>query len=214
MSFDFDRIIDRRGTQCAKWDAMEGLYGVSPDDGISMWVADMDFAAPPSVAESLRKAADHGVFGYHGAETEHHAAITGFMKRRHGWDVDPSWISTTHGLVAATAICVQAFTDPGDGIILFTPVYHAFHKIIAANDRRIVQSPMTREDGRYRMDLDGLAASLDGSEKMVVFCSPHNPGGMVWSVLEAAAMITMRSACSGAATMATLCFGPPGSTRS
>jgi cystathionine beta-lyase len=184
MSFDFDRIIDRRGTHSAIWDAMEGLYGVSPDDGISRWVADMDFAAPPAVADKLRAMADHGVFGYHGAQTDHFAAIAGFMKRRHGWEVDPDWISTTAGLVAGTAACVQAFSDPGEGVILFTPVYHAFHKVIKANGRRIVESPLVDKDGRYEMDLDALAASLDGTEKVLIFCSPHNPGGRVWSRAE------------------------------
>lgn len=186
--FDFDTRIDRRGTHCGKWDKMEAMFGVSPVDGIPMWVADMDFAAPPAVRAALQKAVDHGVFGYFGDDSDYRAAVANWMKTRHGWEIDTDWLSTTHGLVAGVSHCIRAFTDPGDGIILFTPVYHAFHKIIAANDRRIVQSPMTREDGRYRMDLDGLAASLDGSEKMVVFCSPHNPGGMVWSVEEIRAL--------------------------
>ncbi|MFT4795101.1 MAG: cystathionine beta-lyase [Paracoccaceae bacterium] len=181
MSFDFDRIIDRRGTHSAKWDSMEGYYGVSPDDGISMWVADMDFAAPPAVADALHRIADHGVFGYHGAQTDYFAAIQGFMKRRHGWDVDPAWITTTPGLVTGTANCVQAFTAPGEGVIVFTPVYHAFHRVIVANNRRVVESPLVEVNGRYAMDLDALAATLDGSEKMMIFCSPHNPGGRVWS---------------------------------
>ncbi|MFT6227091.1 MAG: cystathionine beta-lyase, partial [Paracoccaceae bacterium] len=181
MSFDFDRIIDRRGTHSAKWDSMEGYYGVSPDDGISMWVADMDFAAPPAVADALHRIADHGVFGYHGAQTDYFAAIQGFMKRRHGWDVDPAWITTTPGLVTGTANCVQAFTAPGEGVIVFTPVYHAFHRVIVANNRRVVESPLVEVNGRYAMDLDALAAALDGSEKMMIFCSPHNPGGRVWS---------------------------------
>jgi cystathionine beta-lyase len=181
MSFDFDRMIDRRGTHSAKWDKMEALYGVSPDDGISMWVADMDFAAPPAVANALRAAADHGVFGYYGDDADYLGAIAGFMQRRHGWHVDPSWISTTHGLVAGTALCVQAFSKPGEGVILFTPVYHAFHKVIKSNGRRIVESPLREVDGRYEMDLEALAASLDGTERMVMFCSPHNPGGRVWS---------------------------------
>jgi cystathionine beta-lyase len=181
MSFDFDRIIERRGAHSAKWDSMESYYGVSADDGIPMWVADMDFAAPPVVADTLRRIADHGVFGYHGAETDHFAAIQGFIKRRHGWDVDPDWMSTTPGLVAGTASCVQAFSAPGDGVILFTPVYHAFIRVIKANGRRVVESPLIDNAGHYEMDLDALAASLDGSEKIMIFCSPHNPGGRVWT---------------------------------
>jgi cystathionine beta-lyase len=181
MSFDFDRIIDRRATQSSKWDKMEGIYGVSPDSGIPMWVADMDFAAPPAVADAVRAAADHGVFGYFGDDRDYLAAMTGFMRRRHGWEVDPSWVLTTHGLVAGTGLCVQAFTKPGEGVILFTPVYHAFARIIAANGRRVVESVLEEVNGRYEMNLDALAASLDGSERMLMFCSPHNPGGRVWS---------------------------------
>ncbi|MGM0583848.1 MAG: MalY/PatB family protein [Pseudomonadota bacterium] len=179
--FDFDTPVDRRGTHSAKWDKMEDLFGVSPEDGIPMWVADMDFRAPPPVREALRRAVDHGVFGYFGDDSDYKAAVAGWMKTRHGWEIDPDWLSTTHGLVAGTSHCIRAFSEAGDGVILFTPVYHAFHKIIAANGRRIVQSEMVERDGRYELDLDGLAKQLDGSERMVIFCSPHNPGGRVWS---------------------------------
>ena len=188
MTFDFDRLIERRGTHSGKWDGMEPLYGVSAEDGIPMWVADMDFAAPPAVARALQTAADHGVFGYYGATDSCKEALIDFYERRHGWKPDPSWIAFTHGLVAGTAICVNAYTQPGDGVILFTPVYHAFHKIIRANGRRIVESPLVDKGGRYEMDLEALEARLDGSEKMVVFCSPHNPGGRVWSVEEIRAL--------------------------
>lgn len=187
-TFDFDARIDRRGTHCGKWDKMETLFGVSPDDGIAMWVADMDFQAPPVVREALQGAVDHGVFGYFGNDSDYKEAVAGWMKTRHGWSIENEWLATTHGLVAGVSHCIRAYTSPGDGIILFTPVYHAFHKIIEANGRRIVQSPMSQVDGRYRMDLDALAAQLDGTEKMVIFCSPHNPGGMVWSVEEIRAL--------------------------
>ncbi len=180
--FDFDEIIDRRGTHCSKWDMMEPLYGVSPDDGLAMWVADMDFRPPAAVSAALAAEVAHGIFGYFGDERRYKAAITGWMSRRHGWEVDPAAIFTTHGLVNGLAIVLQAFSEPGDGVILFTPVYHAFHRILAANHREIVQSPLViREDGRYAMDLDALAASLTGREKIVVLCSPHNPAGRVWS---------------------------------
>jgi cysteine-S-conjugate beta-lyase len=117
------------------------------------------------------------VHGYFGDDTAFRASITGWMARRHGWEVDPEWITTTHGLVMAAAFCIQTFSAPGDGVILFTPVYHAFHRIIRANERRIVESPLVEEAGRYRMDLDALAARLTGRERMVFLCSPHNPGG-------------------------------------
>ncbi len=103
------------------------------------------------------------------------------MKARHGWDIEDDWIFTTHGLVNGTAMCVDTWTQPGDGVVLFTPVYHAFAKVIKANGRRVVECPLALRDGRYEMDFDAYDAVLDGSEKMVVLCSPHNPGGRVWS---------------------------------
>ncbi len=186
--FDFDEIIDRRRTHSMKWDMMEPLLGVSADDGLAMWVADMDFRPPASVTAALAQEIAQGVFGYFGDEVAYRAAITGWMARRHGWEVDPATILTTHGLVAAVGFCLQAFSEPGEGVILFSPVYHAFGRVIRANGRRIVESPLRLEDGRYRMDLDALASSLTGDERIVVFCSPHNPGGTVWTVAEQRAL--------------------------
>lgn len=133
----FDDIIDRRGTHCVKWDMMEAFYGVSPDDGLAMWVADMDFRPPAVVRDSVAKMVDHGVFGYFGDDSAYFAAITWWMKTRHNWDVDPAHIMSTHGLVNGTALCVDAFTKEGDGVVLFTPVYHAFARVIAAAGREV-----------------------------------------------------------------------------
>ena len=187
--FDFDEPIDRRNTHSLKWDLMEERHGVSADNGIAMWVADMDFRPPPSVTEALRGEVAQGVHGYYGDDRAYKAAITGWMARRHGWEVDPAAIATTHGIVAGFAICLQAFTEPGDGVILFSPVYHAFYRVIRANRREVVESPLVRrEDGRYAMDLAALGAALTGRERLVVLCSPHNPGGRVWSREELGAL--------------------------
>jgi len=185
---DFDEVIDRRNTHSAKWDAMEPLYGVSSGDGISMWVADMDFRPPQAVSAAVQGMVDHGVYGYYSMDASYKAAICGWMDRRHGWKVDPSWIFTTHGLVNGTALCVQTYTDEGDGVVLFTPVYHAFARVIEANNRRVVESELTTVNGQYEMDLDALATQLQGDEKMVILCSPHNPGGRVWTVEELRAL--------------------------
>lgn len=186
---NFDEQIDRRHTHSMKWDLMQPLYGVSPDEGLAMWVADMDFRPPAEVTEALQADIAQGVYGYFGDESAHKAAIQQWMQTRHHWSVEPEWISTTHGLVAGAALCVQAFTEPGEGVILFTPVYHAFSRIIKANQREVVESPLQQgEDERYRMDLDALAANLQGHERMVILCSPHNPGGRVWSVDELQAL--------------------------
>lgn len=177
----FDEIIDRRGTHCSKWDMMEKLYGVSPGDGLAMWVADMDFRPPQVILDAVQAQVDHGVMGYFGDDSEYNAAIQWWMKTRHGWKIDAADIFSTHGLVNGTALCVDAFTQPGDGVILFTPVYHAFAKVIKANNRRVVECELAQVDGRYEMDFDAYDAQMDGSERMVILCSPHNPGGRVWS---------------------------------
>ena len=180
----FDEIIDRRGTHCAKWDKMEDLYGVPRDEGIAMWVADMDFRPPQVVQDAVQNMHDHGVYGYFGDDSKYLAAIQWWMDTRHGWQVAPEWIFTTHGLVNGTAMCVDTFTAPGDGVVLFTPVYHAFAKVINANGRKVVECEMPLVGGRYEMDFDSWDAQMTGAEKMVILCSPHNPGGRVWSQAE------------------------------
>ncbi len=180
----FDEIIDRHGTHSVKWDMMEKLYDVPADDGISMWVADMDFRAPDCVQDAVKRLHDHGVYGYFGDDSAYRAAICWWMQNRHGWAVDPAAIFTTHGLVNGTAMCVDTFTAPGDGVVLFTPVYHAFAKVIRANGRRVVECPLALHDGRYEMDFAAYDALIDDKTRMVILCSPHNPGGRVWTRTE------------------------------
>ncbi|PID45338.1 MAG: aminotransferase [Proteobacteria bacterium] len=181
---NFDEKINRIGTHSMKWDMMESYYGLKPEESLPMWVADMDFRPPQAVSDALQRAVDHGVHGYFGDDNEHYQALIQWMKTRHEWDVDASWISTTHGLVQAAALCVQAFTQAGDGVVLFTPVYHAFARVIRSNDREVVESPLVVSGGQYVLDLEGLESQLKGHEKMLIMCSPHNPGGRVWSIKE------------------------------
>lgn len=180
----FDDIIDRRGTHCVKWDGMEGLYGVSPEEGIAMWVADMDFRPPQVVQDALQNMLDHGIYGYFGDDSKYRAAIGWWMKERHGWKIEPEWIFTTHGLVNGTSMCLDAFTKEGDGVVLFTPVYHAFAKVIRASNRDLVECEMALVDGAYALDIEAWDAQMKGHETMLVFCSPHNPSGRVWTRAE------------------------------
>ncbi|EFL89521.1 MalY/PatB family protein [Ahrensia sp. R2A130] len=187
--FDFDQPIERRGTSSMKWDALSSRYKMDPENSIAMWVADMEFRAPSCVRERLQGMIDHGVFGYYGDDSGYRASIVNWMDRRHGWAVDPANIYTTHGVVHGLSMCLQAFTDPGDGIIVFSPAYHMFAGIIRSNQRDLIESPLAeRQDGRYEMDLDTLEGQLTGKEKMVFFCSPHNPGGRVWERSEIEAL--------------------------
>ncbi|UWQ96050.1 pyridoxal phosphate-dependent aminotransferase [Rhodobacteraceae bacterium M385] len=177
----FDEIIDRRGTHCVKWDMMETLYGVSAEDGISMWVADMDFRPPQCVQDAVADMHKHGIYGYFGDDSKYRAAICWWMQERHNWTVDPSHIFSTHGLVNGTSMCLDAFTSEGDGVVLFTPVYHAFAKVITASNRDLCELEMPIVDGRLTLDFDAFDAQMKGHEKMLVLCSPHNPGGRVWT---------------------------------
>ncbi|WP_335947794.1 MalY/PatB family protein [Salipiger bermudensis] len=181
MTSPFDEVIDRVGTHSAKWDKMEDIYGVSPEDGLAMWVADMDFRPPACVQEAMQGMLDHGVYGYFGDESDYLAAIRWWMAERHGWAVEDDWITTTHGLVNGAALCIDAYTAPGDGVVLFTPVYHAFHRVIKAAGREVVECPLVLTDGRYEMDFAAYDAQMTGREKLLLLCSPHNPGGRVWS---------------------------------
>ncbi|POR47994.1 MalY/PatB family protein [Bosea psychrotolerans] len=181
---NFDLLIDRRGTHSAKWDMMEANFGVPAADGIAMWVADMDFQPPACVQGAVEAMAGHGVYGYFGDDRSYRDAIRWWMKNRHGWEVEPQAIFTTHGLVNGTALCVEAYSRPGDGVVLMTPVYHAFARIITAAGRRVVECPLALADGRYVLDIPAWDARMTGTERMLILCSPHNPGGRVWTAEE------------------------------
>ncbi|PYG30387.1 MalY/PatB family protein [Pelagimonas varians] len=180
----FDEEIDRFGTHSVKWDMMEKIYGVPAKDGLSMWVADMDFRPPACVQDALQGMLDHGVYGYYGDNSAYLDAICWWMENRHGWTVDPKSIFSTHGLVNGTALCVDTYTAPGEGVVLFTPVYHAFARVIHAAGREVVECPLVQNGGRYEMDFDAYDAQMTGNERMVILCSPHNPGGRVWTRAE------------------------------
>ena len=178
---NFDEKIERRRTHSDKWDMMESKYGVSSKDGIPMWVADMDFRPPECVQKAIENLSNHGVYGYYGDDTSYRKAIKWWMKNRHGWELDIEWIFSTHGLVNGAAVCIETFSNPGDHIVLFTPVYHSFFKVIKAANREILECPLIKNHGRYEFDFNSYDNLMTGKEKIVLLCSPHNPGGRVWS---------------------------------
>jgi cysteine-S-conjugate beta-lyase len=185
---DFDRVIERRGTHASKWDMMTKLSGIPAADGIPMWVADMDFAAPAGVTEALAATVEHGVHGYYADTGSWAQALADWLARRHKLSIDPAWVSPTPGVVSGLGLILQAVTEPGDEVVLFPPAYHAFRRIVLANDRRILDAQLVERQGRYLMDLDALRAMLTPRTRIVFFCSPHNPGGTVWSSAEIRAL--------------------------
>ena len=180
----FDDIIDFRGQHSQKWDGMKSQMGVSPDDGLSIRVAYMGFRPPECVIDAVAKVAASGVFTYFGDMSAYTDSICWWMHERHGWDVDPKGVFTTHGIVNAVAMAMEAFTRYFQGVVIFTPVYHAFARVIRANDRALVECPLAIEGGVYQMDFDAWDAQMTGNEKMAILCSPHNPGGRVWTRAE------------------------------
>lgn len=181
MKFDFDKVVNRRNTHSAKWDAMGAATGVTAKDGIAMWVADMDFEAPPAVKEALLEEVNRSVHGYYANDITWRTAMSNFLHRHHNWQPDPDHIIPTPGVVSALGMVLQAVSQKDDSVVVFSPVYHAFGKIIKANERQMFSHSLINEQGRYKMDLDGLAKTIPDNAKVVFFCSPHNPGGTVWS---------------------------------
>ena len=178
---DFDTIIDRRGTHSSKWDKMETLFGVSPQDGLAMWTADSDYQTAPCVIEAVKKAAEHGVFGYSWQHPEYLQAVQWWMKTRHSWDIETDWVLTTQGLGNAIALSLDVWSQPGDGVVIFSPVYHEFaHKVNKAG-REVTECPLARDGDTYNLDLDDAQSRLNGSEKLLLWCSPQNPSGRVWT---------------------------------
>ncbi|XID93280.1 MalY/PatB family protein [Paenibacillaceae bacterium WGS1546] len=179
MKYDFDRRIDRTGTASYKWDQSEKLFGRA--DIVPLWVADMDFEAPKEVVEAVVRRANHGIYGYSARTQGYYDAIIGWLKRRHGWTVEQDWITSSPGVVPALSLLVLTQTEPGDGIILQSPVYYPFFDVIKANGRNIVDNPLILKDGQYTIDFELLEEQAKAGAKMLLLCSPHNPGGRVWT---------------------------------
>ena len=186
--FDFETVIERRGTSCVKWDQTGERFGVK--DLFPMWVADMDFKAPEGVINALRERVEHGIYGYTFHPESCWEAVTDWIARRHGWTV-PSreWYAPTPGVVPALATALLAFTQPGDRVIMQTPVYHPFWWVIESNGRRVASNPLKFDGERYSLDLEDLERkAADPRTKVLFFCSPHNPSGRVWTGAELAAV--------------------------
>lgn len=178
MRYDFDTILDRRHTHSLKWDRCPVDFGL--DDVIPMWVADMDFAAPPEVVEAVSRRAAHGAYGYASIPESFWASAIGWLRERHGWAVERSWLARAPGVVPAVNLCVNAFTAPGDGVVVQTPVYYPFFHAVERNGRRLVRNPLAADGGSYRMDLADLERRIDERTRLLILCSPHNPVGRVW----------------------------------
>ncbi|AFC32486.1 class I and II aminotransferase [Paenibacillus mucilaginosus 3016] len=178
MAYDFDRLIDRRNTRSYKWDQGAKLFG--DPDILPLWVADMDFLAPPAVREVLEKRAALGVYGYAVRTESYLASIVNWYRRRHGWTVEPGWITDSPSIVTSLSLAVELFTEPGGEVVLQSPVYYPFYDVILGNGRKVAKNPLVIRNNRFEMDYEHLESLFQGGAKLLLLCSPHNPGGRVW----------------------------------
>lgn len=180
MNYDFDKIIDRSGSGDLKHEVLKERYG--REDIIPLWVADMDFETPSFILDAIRKRMDHPVFGYTVEPEEYWPTVKKWIFDHHQWDVKEEWMTYIPGVVRGVGFAINALTEPGDRIIIQTPVYHPFRMVIEGNHRVTVTNPLKETDGEnfYEMDFDHLLSVIDGA-KMLVLCNPHNPAGIAWS---------------------------------
>jgi cystathionine beta-lyase len=189
MSYDFDTPIERRGTHAVKWDyePIARHRGEQPEM-LPMWVADMDLPCPQEVVDALRERAAHPIYGYTMVPDSLLDAFRSWHERRHGTRIVREEIVTVTGVMPAVEAAIAHFTEPGDGVVIQTPVYFPFYDAISKQGRTLVRNPLIEEEGSYRIDVDGLRAALREGAKMLLLCSPHNPVGRVWSRKELAEM--------------------------
>lgn len=176
MTYDFDKIIQRRGTNCVKWDE------VSDNDTIPMWVADMDFETAPCIMQALQERLQHGCFGYTFVPESYYDATIQWFRRRHGWTIDRSSFIYTSGVVPAISAIIKAMTNEGDKVLVQTPVYNCFFSSIRNNGCVLAENPLRMEGHRYLIDWDDFEKNCaDPAVKVFLLCNPHNPAGRVWT---------------------------------
>ena len=183
MGFDFDREVDRHGTNSLKYDFAREMG--KPEDALPLWVADMDFPAPACVTEALCRVAEHGIFGYSGAKGDYYEAAASWFRRRFGWETQPEWLIQSPGVVFALATAVRALTEEGDAVLIQPPVYYPFRSVIRDNGRKLVESELSYREGRYEIDFADFEEKIVREDvRLFILCSPHNPVCRVWSEAE------------------------------
>lgn len=174
---DFDTQVNRRNTKSEKWDTLDQLAD------LPFTVADTDFPVPTPILEAIRERADHPILGYTLLEDGFYKAITGFVERRHGWSLQKDWIHITPGVMVGVGVALDAWTQEGDGVIIQTPVYTPFFRVIEKNNRRLLTNPLRLEEGGFRIDFPHLEKAMQEA-KVLLLCNPHNPTGRVFEEWE------------------------------
>lgn len=176
---NFDQVYSRKGTNSVKWDAVQQMY--KEDDLLPLWVADMDFKVHQPILDAMSECISQGILGYAITPDSLYTAIQEWQKRKHDYIVEKEAILFNSGVVPSVALAIQAYTEPGDSVMIHDPVYHPFAKVIAMNHREVVRNSLYEEDGKFRIDFEEMEAQLqDKKVKLFILCNPHNPGGRVW----------------------------------
>lgn len=187
MKYNFDELVERRGTNCVKWDERpqvgERSSGMSPSaDVIPLWVADMDFKAAPAILEAVKKRAEHGVFGYNIVPESYYEAVISWFHRRHQWEIQRQWILYTTAVVPAMSCVIKALTMPGEKVLILSPAYNCFFSSIKNNGCEVLESPLKAVDDSFEVDFDDFKAKCaDEKTTLFLLCNPHNPSGRVWT---------------------------------
>jgi len=176
--YNFDQLIDRKGTGCLKIDTLKERFG--RDDLISMWIADMEFACGDFITDALHERVNHPILGYTTPMQGYYDAILGWLKNEHNWEIKQEWLNYIPGIVKGIAFVIMNFTKPGDKVIIQPPVYPPFKATPEMHGRKLVYNPLIEENGTYKMDLEGLRNLIDGDCKLFILCNPHNPVGITW----------------------------------
>ena len=169
--YQFDTPYNRKGTNCTKWDIF------TDEEMLPMWIADMDFEAPAPIYEAFEKRAAHHVYAYSRLSTEYYQAVIDWMQRRHQFHVEKDWIVFTPGVVVALTLGVQAVTEPGEEVMILSPVYGPFRGATTACGRKLIESPLVNNDGYYTIDFEDMEKRVTPNTKAFMMCSPHNPVG-------------------------------------
>jgi len=182
MKYNFDKYIDRKGTDSVKYDLNQYLFG--KEDVLPMWVADMDFEVPDFIREAIMERASHPVYGYTFRSPRFFEVAAEWQQKRHGWDISPETFSFSPGIVPALNLLVLEFTEPGDSVVVQPPVYFPFFTAVTSHKRKLVRNQLKEQGGSYSMDLEQLEQQFKEGAKMLILCHPHNPVGRVWKKKE------------------------------
>lgn len=179
MSYNFDKVVNRKDTDSTKWNNLKDNYG--SEDLLPMWIADMDFQSPTDVIDAFKKRVEHGVFGYPYIGTNVYDSIINWVRKRYHWDIKKEWIIFTPGVIVGLNIGIKEIGEKGDNVVVQTPVYPPFFRVVENYGRELKVNPIKFDSGKFAMDFEDLEEKIDDKTKVMMLCNPHNPVGRAWT---------------------------------